>query len=107
MDRESFARTEPAEQVVQIVAGIFVRPALVGDRQAANRFDDLERLLAVIVAYGFAEYSTEKPDVLMQRAVSVFAQMSISLRDRGHDSLHASSLVARGNDAQSVPYCTA
>jgi hypothetical protein len=57
------------EQAIERAAGLGVAFQPVGHRELAHAFDQLERLLAFLLADGVAEDAAEQADVLHQRAV--------------------------------------
>jgi hypothetical protein len=60
-DRHGLARTEPFEERIEIAARRFVGLTLKGDREAPDRFNDLEGIFAVLLANRVAQDLAQQP----------------------------------------------
>jgi hypothetical protein len=75
--------------MIQITAGILIRPALVRDRQATNGFHHLESAIAAVIAHRFAQDPAEEAYIAMERAVPIDGELSVGRSDVDHCLLQA------------------
>src|SRR5271166_4939810 len=85
-DRERLVGAETVEGRLQLPPGAGLVVAMEADRGLPDLFDQLEGLLALLLAHGVAENAAEEPNVVAKGAVLVRVVVVMELLREGHDT---------------------